>query len=78
MRKLLRWTAPLALLLGLAVARPGPATAREADRSDVCYEDYMWCLNDTWDTKGFARLIADVRCGAEWALCMFLSVVMPE
>jgi hypothetical protein len=58
MMKQARWIVPLAFLLGLGATLPESA---EAGIFDGCGEEYMWCLNDSWDTKGIARLISDAR-----------------
>jgi hypothetical protein len=56
---------PLVLMLGIGTTVPSPAAAMSN-----CYEDYMWCLNDTYDTSGFARFVADLKCAAESYMCM--------
>jgi hypothetical protein len=52
------------LLAGALIA---PATASAAK---TCQEAYYQCLNDTYDTKGWARIAADLECAARYAGCL--------
>lgn len=64
MTKLARRIIPLALMLGIGATLPSPAAARSS-----CNDDYMWCLNDSYDTTGWDRLAADLDCFAENLKC---------
>jgi hypothetical protein len=65
MTRHIRWTFLAALLIAVGVALPPPAAA-----STSCTDDYEMCLNDSWDKKGFAELLANLECGARYARCI--------
>jgi hypothetical protein len=56
------------LLLVLAVASAGVPAA--ADAAKTCQDQLNQCLNDSYDTKGFSRFLADVECSAQFAGCI--------
>lgn len=58
-----RWILP-----ALVLATAGAALPARADAS--CTGDYERCLNDSWETSGFARVLADVECLAGYAGCL--------
>jgi hypothetical protein len=60
-----RWITPLALLIAISAVLPP-----QADASVDCTDAYMTCLNDSWDKKGFAELLANLECGARYARCI--------
>ena len=35
-----------------------------------CLDNYYKCLNDSWDTKGFERFLADAECGSAYIGCI--------
>lgn len=54
----------LSAALGAVAIGVSPASA------ESCVEQYQKCLNDSWDTSGALRLLADLECGAEYAGCV--------
>lgn len=60
----IRWILPLAMMVAFGVGAPEKAEAAS------CTRGYEMCLNDTWDTRGFARALADVECFAEYVGCV--------
>jgi len=46
------------------VFAPQPVAASE------CVRGYEACLNDTWDTSGWTRVLADVECFASYVGCV--------
>jgi hypothetical protein len=60
----IRWIMPLALLAVIGFGAPEKAHAAS------CTDRYMSCLNDSWHTSGFARMLADVECAAEYVGCV--------
>jgi hypothetical protein len=56
------------LMAAFAVGSPAVASAA------TCLDGYYQCLNDTWDTSGFSRILADLECGARYAGCMRRTV----
>ncbi len=75
-----RWIVPLALLLALGTIVPNAATAQSSpdDELDRCTEEYYWCLNDTWDTTGWDRIIADLSCKIQQWGCEILEFILPS
>lgn len=63
-----RWLTPFALLLAVSTVLPAEA------RASRCVDEYTQCLNDTWDTSGFLRVLADVGCFAEYVGCVRRSL----
>lgn len=49
----------------MAFGIPGLASAATS-----CKDTYYKCLNDSWDTKGFERVLADIECGTEYIGCL--------
>jgi len=64
MSKGARWIMALMLVLTGLAAVPGQAMAQE------CVKEFEKCLNDTWDTSGFTRLLANLECATEYAACL--------
>lgn len=58
-----RWLMPTALFLILGAGLPVQAAAS-------CLGGYYECLNDSWDTSGFERIMADVECFAGYVGCI--------
>jgi hypothetical protein len=56
------------LMAAFAVGSPAVASAA------TCQDNYYTCLNNTWETRGLARLMADLECGARYAGCMRRTV----
>lgn len=59
----------LALLVGSSLT-PSLASAAKA-----CVDVYQQCLNDTWNTSGLARYLADLECAARYAGCLRAVIV---
>ena len=68
MRKLIAVLTMVAATMALA---PRPATAQEAD----CTNNYVKCLNDSYELKGFLRLMADVECFADYVGCVAGEII---
>jgi hypothetical protein len=47
-----------------AVAAPRPVAAED------CVRGYEQCLNDTYDTSGATRILADIECFAGYVGCV--------
>jgi hypothetical protein len=52
------------LAVGVVAYAPAPTAAQD------CTEGYEKCLNDTWDTSGTTRLLADIECFAAYIGCV--------
>lgn len=52
------------IAVGTVVFAPQQATAQE------CVEGYERCLNDTHDTSGLTRILADIECFAAYIGCV--------
>lgn len=65
MTKQFRWTILMALLIAVGAALPSQAAANTS-----CGDAYDRCLNDSYDTSGWRRTMADLECGARWARCI--------
>jgi hypothetical protein len=52
------------IAVGLVAYAPAPAAAQD------CTASYEKCLNDTWDTSGATRLLADIECFAAYIGCV--------
>jgi hypothetical protein len=52
------------IAVGLVAYAPAPATAQD------CTAGYEKCLNDTYDTSGATRLLADIECFAAYIGCV--------
>ncbi|HEY0808770.1 MAG TPA: hypothetical protein VGD49_01365 [Longimicrobiales bacterium] len=59
----------LVLTSAFAVATPIAANAA------TCVDIYQQCLNDTWNTSGLTRILADIECGAKYAGCVRRAIV---
>lgn len=75
MKRQVHWIAAFALLLGLGAMLPEPAAAGIFDDIDACSAALMGCLNDSWDTSGFWRLVADLRCGIGYGGCVLEALI---
>lgn len=64
MSKGMRWIMPLVLLIAGTAVVPAPASAAS------CTEGYMRCLNDSYDTSGLLRVMADMECLFEYVGCV--------
>ncbi|HEX7049694.1 MAG TPA: hypothetical protein VF188_05730 [Longimicrobiales bacterium] len=58
------WMIPMVLLTLAAGGVPARAEAAS------CTDGYQKCLNDSYDTSGFTRVLADVECLAEYVGCV--------
>jgi hypothetical protein len=57
------------------IAIAGLAIATPAANAATCVQIYEKCLNDTWDTSGFARILADLECAAKYAGCVRAAIL---
>jgi predicted transcriptional regulator len=53
-----------------AMVASGAVAPAAAHAAASCLDQYYVCLNDTWDTKGLERYLADLECGARYYSCM--------
>lgn len=53
-----------------AFAMLAVATTSTANAATACLDTYYRCLNDTWDTKGITRFLADLECGTQYIGCL--------
>jgi hypothetical protein len=53
-----------AIVAGATVFVPQPVAAQD------CTREYQTCLNDTSDTTGFTRWLADIECFARYTACI--------
>lgn len=60
----IRWILPLAMLVAFGVGAPEKAEASS------CSSAYEQCLNDSWHTEAFTRVLADIDCLAEYVGCV--------
>ena len=49
----------------MAVALPAVASA-----ALPCLDTYQKCLNDSWNTSGFERYMANLECGTNYIGCI--------
>lgn len=56
------------IAIGTVVFAPQPASAQS------CVRAYEQCLNDTWDTSGLTRIMADFECFAAYVGCVRRSL----
>lgn len=54
-----------ALLIAAGVVLPA-----RADAAVPCTDGYEMCLNDSHDKRGWAELLANLECGAQFARCI--------
>jgi hypothetical protein len=64
MRNRYRWILPMVVLATAGAGLPSRADAQQ------CTAKYQKCLNDTWETSGFARMLADAECFAVYSGCV--------
>jgi hypothetical protein len=57
-------------LMILAVVAATSATPSIASAARTCVATYEQCLNDTWDTSGLTRYLANLECAARYAGCL--------
>jgi hypothetical protein len=55
----------LAALLVTTLLAPSTASAAK-----TCVQIFEECLNDTWNTSGISRVLADLECAARYAGCL--------
>ena len=65
----IRWTLPAAFFFAVGAGLPSVASAAP------CTDDYLKCLNDSHDTRGATRLMADVECFARYTGCVARAVM---
>jgi len=41
-----------------------------ASAAPACLDQYYTCLNDSWNTKGFERFLADFECLVRYTGCL--------
>lgn len=63
--------AVLTLALATAVMAPRPVAAQHAD----CTDNYVRCLNDSWELSGWLQTMADVECFADYVGCVRGSIM---
>lgn len=56
------------LTLALVLVTPSIAAAKQ------CVDQYYMCLNDSWNTSGIFRYIADVKCLLQYLGCVRDSI----
>ena len=66
----IRWTLPAAFFFAVGAGLPSVASAAP------CTDGYMKCLNDTHDTSGFLRAMADVECFARYTGCVARAIMI--
>lgn len=69
MKKLI---AVLAMVVATVAFAPPQAAAQEAN----CTDDYVKCLNDSYQLTGALRLLADVECFADYVGCVSAEVIV--
>jgi|GEM_PF-1834284 len=52
-----------------------PLQAEASDDSIPCTRGYMKCLNDSYDTQGLFRIMADLECGVRYAACLVDAII---
>jgi hypothetical protein len=52
-------------LVGATVLTPSMASAAK-----TCVEVFEQCLNDSWNTSGLTRYLANLECAARYAGCI--------
>ena len=57
-------------LMLMAFITAGSLTPSMASAAKTCTEIYYQCLNDTWNTSGLLRHLADLECAARYAGCL--------
>jgi hypothetical protein len=45
-------------------------TTASAGAAKTCLDAYYQCLNDSWETTGLERTLADLECGLRYYGCM--------
>lgn len=68
MRKLV---AVLTVVTAAVALAPRPVAAQEAE----CTDNYVKCLNDTYNLKGLLQVMADVECFADYVGCVAADIV---
>jgi hypothetical protein len=58
------------VMLILTLAATAAAFTPRAVEAQECTGGYLTCLNDTWDTKGIIRVLADVECFSKYLRCV--------
>ena len=61
----MRTTVMLIAIIAFSTAAPAIASAATS-----CADAYDKCLNDTWNTSGFSRILADAECGIRYYSCI--------
>lgn len=59
------------LVLGLGILGAGASPVAATS----CIEDYMGCLNDSWDLNVILRTIADFACFDDYTVCISRRVL---
>jgi hypothetical protein len=58
------------LILVLTVFAAAAAFVPQPAAAQTCTTTYNRCLNETWDTSGGTRLLADLECMAAYMGCV--------
>lgn len=64
------------MLMFTIVAGAALLTPQEVEAAD-CTRQYSQCLNDSYDTSGLLRHLADLECGVRYAACL-MDVIMKD
>lgn len=57
-------------LMLMALVATITVTPSVASAAKTCVETYEQCLNDTWNTSGLTRYLANLECAARYAGCL--------
>lgn len=60
----------LAVMVLTALMLPAVASARTS-----CIGIYELCLNNSWNTSGITRMLADIECAARYAGCIRSAIL---
>ena len=69
MKKLI---AGLAMVAASVAFVPQPAVAQDSD----CTDNYVKCLNDSYELGGLLLLLADVECFADYVGCVAAEIIL--
>lgn len=63
--------AVLTLAVATVALAPRPMAAQEAN----CTEDYVSCLNDSYQLSGWLQTLADLECFADYTGCVTQEIM---
>jgi hypothetical protein len=64
----MRFKPLLSAIAAVAIVTPAANAA-------TCVDIYQKCLNDTWNTSGILRTLADLECAAKYVGCVRASIL---